>query len=335
MVKWDDVNNPVSGHNEPPIGVLQSLARGFDRVTAQPLLLLPPVLLDLFFWFGPRLRLPWAWLDPRRNGGLPPGLGEQSVRNLQAALQELAARLNIFVILGAPPLGLPTLMARRMPLEAPLGPAPALELQNPLLLIPLLLLLLASGQLMGAQFHLWMARHVAGAQTAGRALRASLRLVGIALLAYLTLSVLSFALLVVLGLLISLPAIVGAVVFFVAFTMGFWLVIYLAFTPHGIARYGLSIPRAALESVLLVRWNLPGVVGLFGVGFGITWLTNQVWSMPYEHSWYSGLAIVGHALISTTLLAASYVFYQGRREWLLAMQERARRAEEGFGQRQF
>ena len=38
-----------------PIGVLQSLSSGFDFVTRHPDLMLPPILLDVFLWLGPRL----------------------------------------------------------------------------------------------------------------------------------------------------------------------------------------------------------------------------------------------------------------------------------------
>lgn len=34
-------------------------------------------------------------------------------------------------------------------------------------------------------------------------------------------------------------------------------------------------------------------------------------------------AVVGHAFVSTTLLAGSYAFYQGRHDWLMALREAA------------
>ncbi len=316
------MNNPIPERNDPPIGVLQSLARGFDRVTAQPLLLLPPVLLDLFLWLGPRLRLPAEGLEL---GAMPGALawvfgGGERAQGLQYTLQDFAASANWLAILSGPPLGLPTVMAGRMPAQAPIGPAPAILLDPPSALLLLGLALLALGQLLGGSYHIWIARQVAGERVDGGGRRGAVRLMGMGLLAYFALSFLMVSLLALLRLLLVLPALIGMTVFFIGFTFIFWLLVYLAFTPHGIARYGLSIPRAALESVLLVRWNLPDVVGFLGLSVLITWVTNQVWRMPYEQSWYNALAILGHALVSATLLAASYVFYQGRREWLQARQ---------------
>ena len=41
----------------PPPGMIASLARGFDSVATHVQVILPPVLLDLFLWLGPRLQL--------------------------------------------------------------------------------------------------------------------------------------------------------------------------------------------------------------------------------------------------------------------------------------
>jgi hypothetical protein len=63
VVKWQVVNTRRSRSTYPtarqqadrPIGIIQSLASGFDLVTRYPVLMLLPVLLDIFLWLGPRL----------------------------------------------------------------------------------------------------------------------------------------------------------------------------------------------------------------------------------------------------------------------------------------
>jgi hypothetical protein len=76
-----------------------------------------------------------------------------------------------------------------------------------------------------------------------------------------------------------------------------------------------------MESALTVRWNLLSTVGFLGLVFGITWLTNQVWFLPEEASWFSLLALGGHAFVSAVLLASSYAYYQGRRDWVASQRE--------------
>jgi hypothetical protein len=45
----------------------------------------------------------------------------------------------------------------------------------------------------------------------------------------------------------------------------------------------------------------------------VSWLTDLVWQLPQAESWFSALAVLGHAFVSATVLVASYVFYVGRR----------------------
>jgi hypothetical protein len=95
--------------------------------------------------------------------------------------------------------------------------------------------------------------------------------------------------------------------------------VYLAFAPHGILRYQMSIWQALKQSLWFVRWNFLGAFGYLVTAFLILWVsTSQVWSLPNEESWFNLLAISGHAFVSATVLAGSYAFFQGRRQWLLA-----------------
>ena len=46
----------------------------------------------------------------------------------------------------------------------------------------------------------------------------------------------------------------------------------------------------------------------------------QVWVLPGDDSGYSLMDLGGHAFVSATMLAASYIFYHSRRSWLVKMQ---------------
>jgi hypothetical protein len=74
-----------------------------------------------------------------------------------------------------------------------------------------------------------------------------------------------------------------------------------------------------LESVFFVRMNFVStVVFLFSV-CGVTLLFRRyIWGLPQNESWLMILAIFGHAFIAATFLVASYIFYQERREWMVA-----------------
>jgi hypothetical protein len=66
-----------------------------------------------------------------------------------------------------------------------------------------------------------------------------------------------------------------------------------------------------------VRFNFLAAMGFILFAFLIMWLTTmEIWSLPDEESWFTILAILGHAFVSAVLLVSSYVFFQGRHEWM-------------------
>jgi hypothetical protein len=52
-------------------------------------------------------------------------------------------------------------------------------------------------------------------------------------------------------------------------------------------------------------------------------LAGLVWLLPDPGDWFAGLAVLGHAFVSAVLVAASYAFYAGRREWWQIMRQLA------------
>lgn len=319
MVKLTLVERQGSGQTSKPIGILQSIAAGFDKIAAQPLLLIPPILLDLFLWFGPHLTIPSVFEELSKYIVAPFGAEEVLVEQLHASFLELGSRVNLFSVVSSFPVGISTLMAGRRPVEVPSGEAAIIQISNPILMLFSLLIIMAIGQGIGAQFHHWIARQLAPDEDLIEKWKASIKAIILAALAF-TLALLTlfgFSLVAVLASLL-LP-IFGFMVAFLGFSFLLWAFIYLIFTPHGIIRYKLGIVRAMMESATLVRWNVLPVVGYLGLAYVVTYLTNLVWVMPYESSWFSLLAILGHAFVSATLLAGSYAFYQDRRSWLFAL----------------
>jgi hypothetical protein len=83
-------------------------------------------------------------------------------------------------------------------------------------------------------------------------------------------------------------------------------------------RDGINPIQAILRSIRLVRWNFLDTVGFFIILFGANWALHEVWVMPADISWLTGLAIAGHALTTTILLMSSYQFFQNR--WVVTEQ---------------
>ncbi len=324
MVKSNLVTTPVSRAGQRPIGVLAALAAGFDRMAARPVLILPPLLLDLFLWLGPRV-----WVTPlfRQVASLftaPAGTDATLASQIDAIRQGFLAlgdRFSLLTALSSVPTGVPSLMAGKLPALSPLGQPIGLQVGDPLVAVGGWILLTIVGLGLAAYYQSAVARSMAKSEEVSGGLPSWRRFVIMGVLVYLIVMIAGLATSVIASLASLILPVLGFGLAFVIITLGFWLAIYLAFTPHGIIRYGYGVFRAGLESVQVVRWNLPSAVSFLAVAFGLSWLTSLVWALPADGSWFSLLAILGHAFVSATLLAASFAFYQGRHEWLQALRQ--------------
>ncbi len=90
-----------------------------------------------------------------------------------------------------------------------------------------------------------------------------------------------------------------------------WLLIPLVFSPHGIFLCGQSVINAMLNSARVVRYTLPGtsifliIIVVLNQGMGM------LWRQPPDTSWMAFVGIFGNAVITTGLLAASFIYYRG------------------------
>ena len=310
-----------------PISILSALLTGFDRIAAKPLLILPPVLLDLFLWFGPHLTVP-SLLHAAAAGltiqaGTDPGMTEQLVL-FRETLNLLGERYNLltsfstlpggmpfnflFALLTSVSVGIPSLVAGRMPVLTPLGPASQMEILDPMFVLLIWFTMALAGIGAGVIFHRLLVKQTDPEAVFDHLWRDWMKLVFLAIGGYL----LTVVILTV-GMLIA--GINGLT--YIALPVLFVAGVYIAFTPHGIIRYRLGIWSAIKQSIRVVRFNFFGSTGYLLTAFLIMWVsTYQVWSLAQEDSWIFALAIMGHAFIATMLIAGSYVFFQGRKEWL-------------------
>ena len=319
MIKSKVVDTPGSTPLKPPIGILASLAAGFERIAARPILILPPLALDLFLWLGPQLRATALIQGLAGALAVPPGVDPalaQQVEGVQKGFAELALRFNILSALSAIPAGVPSLMAARMPAANPVGMPPTGEAGTLLTAVATWVLFTLIGLGMGAFFQVVIARQVAPADELAPLGLAWGRFIALSAGMYGGLLALMAGAAIVVSVATLLLPILGAGVMFLIFSFAFWLAIYLAFTPHGIIRYRFGVWKAMRTSMQVVRWNMPSSVAFLALIMLVTYAAGWVWAMPAEDSWFSLLALIGHAFVSATLVAASYAFYQGRHEWM-------------------
>ena len=305
-----------------PIGIFSSLSAGFDGVASRPALIIPPLVLDLFLWLGPHLgiaRLIDTLTEPAIQAG---GLVGEQASLIRQVIESAGEQFNLLSALSTIPIGIPSLMAGRMPLENPLGLISRIDVDDAGRVLLIWIGLSGIGLVIGAYYQYWIAGAIAPDAELGPGWMAALRMAGFGFLIFVGGLVAGITVLIAITLATLILPLLGTGVFFLGFALLFWVAVYLIFTPHGIIRYNQGVFRSMFESFILVRWNLLPTVGYLAMAFGAYWILNLVWNLPSPASWFSLLAVAGHAFVATMLLAGSYAYYQGRREWLMA----ARRA---------
>jgi hypothetical protein len=104
-------------------------------------------------------------------------------------------------------------------------------------------------------------------------------------------------------------------------TLGLWLMVYISFTTQAMVLQDRGVFGAVWDSVRLVHVSLISVIGLTLLSFVVNWGMNFLFSLPESASWITLLSIVGHAFVSTSLVAATFVFYKDRYRWWTEMRQ--------------
>ncbi len=315
------------------MGVIDAIAEGCFAVARRPVLVLPPVALDLLYWAGGRLSaapLVDAYLRLVRASGvtIEPGLAE--------SLNDFAARSDLFTLLS---LGLdallPAIDADRVARpwgQGVLDPGHwSLVLLGGIALTLLGLLLLALYLVGLAQ--LVREEPFDPRRIARRAPVCWLRLLGLyaIVIGGVILLGLPVFLLAALLALAGAGAGVGLLLFLFILPL-LWLYCFLALAPEAIAVSEVGPLQGIKLSVRVARRNFWATIGLLAATLLITVGLPYGWRVLTPNPAGVALAIAGNAYVATGLTAAAMVFY---RERLAALEESGSRAvgQSGSGRR--
>ncbi len=315
----------------PPPGLIPSLAAGFEAVASHITVITLPVLLDLFLWLGPRLRLkelfrPFIESIPLMP--VPPMPDLPELGTVQQMWSDFFDRFNLFMLLRTYPVGTSSLLSLQMPTVSPLGAPAALDAGPFLPALGWSLLLILVGLLLGSlYFHAVSGAAFKRQTEAGLklALRASGQVILLSLVWWGLLAALGFPLLAMVTVLGMFNPALAQIALILLAVICTWLVLPVFFSPHGIYTYQQNAFLAILSSLRMVRFTLPAS-GLFAI---LMLLISQglrfLWSTPPADSWWLLVGIGGHAFVSTALLAASFIYYRDVNTWLNVVFERLNR----------
>jgi len=310
----------------PPPGVISALKAGFDVVSSHVLLILMPLILDVFLWLGPRLSvseilgpLYRSLFEQARRGMASP----EDVRRLtifqdlfnegleRFNLLSLAARLQTF------PIGISSLLAKTMPVDTPMGDQNIVQVPSSLAVLGYMFLLVAVGWIVGGLYFRWVSGTVMGERSLLiTPMHAIIQTMILSVVWILGLIALIIPLMLLLTVLAFISPILVSVALFLMLLGSFWLIVPLFFTPHGIFVRGQNAFYSIFTSFRMARFTLPTSAMFVFSTFILTTGLNYLWSVPKSNSWMTLVGIGGHAFITTALLAASFVFYRDMNVWL-------------------
>jgi hypothetical protein len=319
--------------------LIDTMSEGYAAVNRRPWLVLLPLLLNLYIWFGTQLSFAPLLTDMAAFMRLSGGPAEQGVaaadwaeqmRRLGALdMRQMIARLNFIPTLtmyaisstdaDGTSTGLPLVREVPPPIAPERDTIKVYDVGGALLAFVLLnTLALPLSAIFLTQVAAAVRGDRAGLPTSvQRAWRAMLALLG------------KVGVLIGVGLALGLPFIflIGMLMFFsqslglfmvgVMLIVLFWVSIYLGFANEAIAVSGVGPLRALHASFNIVRRNFWGTLGfltiswLISIGSGVLWL-----NLAQGSTVGLFVAIAGSAYLGSGLLAARMAFYRERlRRW--------------------
>lgn len=319
-----DETNTSTETLPPPPGIIGSLRKGFDTVAAHITAILLPLALDLLLWLGPHLSMDQLVQPILKDFGSMAsnsGLATGDVNSAINIYQQFFQQFNLLVILRTFPIGVFSLMSGKMPTQSPLGLVPTWQIDSPALLLGLMFLLTIFGWVLGALYFNWIAALITPIPTA-----VIVRAVFQTLLYSLLWSILSWVVGLPLALIIYIfylinPLIAEGAILILGF-LSMWLIVPIFFSPHGIFVRKQNAFISILSSFQISRFTLPTsslfVLTILLIGIGL----NFLWAIPSDDSWLTLVGILGHAFITTALLASSFVYYRDMGAWLQSVLRR-------------
>ncbi len=313
----------------PPPGVIQAIRAGLDAISNHLAVLLPPLALDLFLWFGPRLSVKGALtrmfsdaMDYYSMNGLANEMQVKQMMTVQELMADFFLKYNLFSLLRTFPVGVSSLLQSKMPAVNPLGAQPAIEIESLASMAGLFFLLTLCGWALGGLYFNWVSGATGIRETASGSARAVLQTLLFSIILTIAAFMIGVPVMVILGVIGSIGPQLLQIAMFVLALFSAWIVVPIFFAPHGMYLRGQNAFYSIYSSLRMARFTLPSssmfVLAIFVISQGL----NFLWSVPADNSWMALVGIAGHAFVTTALLASSFIYYRDMNAWLEIVFER-------------
>ena len=312
----------------PPPGIINSIKVGFDIVATHITAILLPLLLNLFLWLGPRLRMD-ALFDSVKTDIVSiwktSGISAEDIQRAMDLYQSTIPKINLFWVFHTIPIGISSLFLPQKISQTPLGD-PAILQVSAASLFGWIFFLTLFGWIGGGLYFrsvAWLT--IANQDTQPiRISRAIVQTILISISWGILSVVIGVPVFLVLAIVLQFSSFIANLLVLLISLASMWVIVPLFFWPHGIFIKQENVITSILSSLKMMRFTLPTssmfVLTVFLLSFGL----NFLWSIPPENSWMTLVGIFGQSFVTTALLAASFVYYRDMNIWLQVMIEKMR-----------
>jgi hypothetical protein len=288
-------------------------------VNEQPWIITIPILLDLFFLFGPRVSVAPIISQLVTRPSFARALGADAT----AQAITFAEEANLLGLLSPAGMTLPTIVpALNQALKIARGSFMFLDSTGGAVLLALAAIL--GGLLLGCVYRVILAQQaregaVSLLRLPGESVVAWYRLIALAVILFIAMMLVIVPLAFLAAIASLATAAATAVMTAIVVTLALAAQLYLFFAPEAIFISRVGPIQAIRRSVAVVHagvWSaltLAILITVILVGMGQVWL-----AFASQASWGLALGIVGNAYIASGLVATSMLFYRERMEILLA-----------------
>ncbi len=308
-----------------PPNIITSLRKGFDAVANQIVVIIIPIAVDLLIWLGPHMQVK-SLINNMLNAmvsssDLATSESGELLNSSADVLRVLVSQFNLLSLLRTIPVGIPSLMASRLPSEIPNGLPKIQDITGPVAAIAIVVGLIVIGLVAGCfYYNLVVQTALDGKIDLRKVLKnwswSSVQVISLALaliILFIVISIPSSCAITAITL-FGLP--LGQFAVFLYIGILLWLAVPLIFSAHGIFVNHNNALISAQKSMIITRMTLPTtslfILSLLVISEGL----DMLWKTPPDTSWLILVGVGGHAFISTALLAASFVYYRDADHWV-------------------
>ena len=316
MVKFSYMNTSSENNIEKP-NIVQALLSGFNTIANKPYLILLPVLLDLFLWFGPTWRIDNVVTPVLQEVLNLPGVVTEDTAGLLEPLelnwQDILTQFNLATALRTVPIGVPSLMISKPASANPIGLPTSFMLGNGYQFFGIWIIFILIGLTLGSLYFQNISKQISSPdQISDR--KPFIKVLLQVVLMPILLAVILIIIAIPLSFLIALVSLLGpgiSQVFVVIALMAiFWVVMPLIFTPHGIFMYHQNLIASMMTSISVVRVSMGQTAWFILISYVLIAGLDYLWAAPAPDNWLLLIGIVGHAFIVSAVVAASFYFFK-------------------------